>query len=52
MKLFEMTIELCCLKPDQAYKLLKRLSDEKIIEKQGVKRHSFYVKPPSIRHGA
>jgi len=45
-------IELCRLTPDQAYKLLRRLSDEKIIEKQGVKRYSYYVKPPSIRHGA
>lgn len=38
-------IELCRLTPDQAYKLLKRLSDGKLINKQGVKRHSFYVKP-------
>ncbi|MBK9522284.1 MAG: hypothetical protein IPO13_11870 [Rhodocyclaceae bacterium] len=37
-------IELCRLTPDQAYKLLKRLSDEKLLKKQGVKRHSFYVK--------
>ena len=38
-------IELCRLTPDQAYKLLKRLSNENIIKKQGIKRHSFYVKP-------
>ncbi len=38
-------MELCRLTPDQAYKLLKRLSGEKVIEKQGIKRHSFYVKP-------
>ncbi len=38
-------IELCRLTPDQAYRLLKRLSDKNVIKKQGVKRHSFYVKP-------
>lgn len=37
-------IELCRLSPDQAYKLLKRLVNDKSITKQGDRRHSFYVK--------
>ena len=36
-------IELCRLTPDQAYKLLKRLSSENVIRKHGIKRHSYYV---------
>lgn len=36
-------IELCRLTPDQAYKLLKRLCEEKIIVKQGVKKGASYI---------
>lgn len=37
-------VTLCRLTGDQAYKLLKRLSDEGYIKKQSDRRHSFYVK--------
>ncbi len=37
-------VTLCRLTGDQAYKLLKRLSDEGFIKKQSDRRHSFYVK--------
>lgn len=37
-------VTLCRLTPDQAYKLLRRLSDEGFIKKQSDRRHSFYVK--------
>ncbi|MES2662946.1 MAG: ATP-binding protein [Pseudomonadota bacterium] len=37
-------MELCRLTPDQAYKILKRLSDQKIVKKQGDRKSSFYIK--------
>jgi len=44
-------IELCRLTPDQAYKLLRRLTDEKILEKQGNRKGSYYIESQDIRPG-
>lgn len=44
-------IELCRLTPDQAYKLLRRLADENILEKLGDRKGSYYIKGQDIRPG-
>ena len=37
-------VDLCRISADQAYKLLKRLSDENVITKQGLNKGARYVK--------
>ena len=44
-------IELCRLTPDQAYKLLRRLADEDILEKQGDRKGAYYIEGQDIRPG-
>jgi hypothetical protein len=43
MKLSKVTIELCHLTPDQAYKLLKHLCRERVPQKQWLREDSIYV---------
>jgi ATP-dependent DNA helicase RecG len=44
-------IGLCRLTPDQAYKLLCRLADEGIHEKQGDRKGAYYIESQDIRPG-
>jgi len=44
-------IELCRLTPDQAYKLLRRLSGEGFLEKQGDRKGAYYIERQDIRPG-